>query len=61
MDGGEEVASSFVIAGGDTAEELEFGKEVFDQMACLVDFLVIFALDFAVGFGWNHRDLARLL
>ena len=60
MDGGEEVASSFVIAGGDTAEELEFGEEVFDQMARLVEFLVIFALEFAVGFGGNHRYLARL-
>jgi hypothetical protein len=59
--GGKEVASGFVVAGSDGAEEFEFGEEVFNQMARLVEVLVIFALDLAVGLGRNHRDLTRCL
>jgi hypothetical protein len=36
VDGGEEVACGFVIAGSDGAKKFEFGEEVFDQVACLV-------------------------
>lgn len=61
MDGGEEVPCCLVVAGGDSAEEFEFGEEVFNQMACFVKVFVVFALNFAVGFGRNHRHLARLL
>jgi hypothetical protein len=39
--GGEEVSSGFVVTGGDGAELFEFGEEVFDQMSCLVEFLVL--------------------
>jgi hypothetical protein len=40
MDGGEEISCSFVEAGGDSAELFEFAEEIFDQMSCLVNFLV---------------------
>jgi hypothetical protein len=40
MDRGEEISGGLVIAGGDGAELFEFAKEVFDQVACLVEFLV---------------------
>jgi hypothetical protein len=33
MDGGEEVSGGLVVAGCDRAKLLEFGEEVFDQMA----------------------------
>ena len=33
MNGAEEIASSFVVTGGDGTKLLEFGKKVFDQMA----------------------------
>ena len=61
MDGGEEVACGFVVAGGDGAEEFKFGEEVFNQMARFVEFLVILALFFAVGFGRDDRRFARFL
>ena len=41
MDGGEEVASGLVVAGGDCTELLELGKEVFDQMPCRIEVAVI--------------------
>ena len=37
VDGGEEIARSFVVAGGDGPELFEFAEEVFDQMALLPD------------------------
>ena len=61
MDGGEKVACGFVTAGSDGAKKFEFGEEVFDQVACLVEVFVVFALNLAVGFGRNHRYFARLL
>ena len=61
MDGGEEVACGLVIAGGNGTKELEFGEEVFNQVAAFVKFLVVIPLHFAVGLGRNHRRLARLL
>ena len=36
VDGGEEIARSFVVAGGDGPELFEFAEEVFDQMALLI-------------------------
>ncbi len=61
MDGGEEVARGFVIAGGDGAEEFEFGEEIFDQVASLVELFIVFPLHRAVGLGRNHRNLSGLL
>ena len=51
MDEGEEVSREFVEAGGDGAELLEFGEEVLDQMARLVQVFIIVARVFSVGFG----------
>jgi hypothetical protein len=61
VDGCEEVLSRFVVTCSNSAEEFEFGEEVFDQVACFVEIFVIVPLNFAVSFGWNHRDLACLL
>ena len=56
MDGGEEVSSELVIAGGDGAVLLELAEEVFDQMARLVEFLVVRPGRRAIALGRDHRD-----
>ncbi len=61
MNGSEEVASSFVVSGGDGAEEFEFGEEVFNQVARLVEFLVILALNFSICFGWDDGSFSGLV
>ena len=58
MDEGEEDDIEFVEAGGDGAELLEFGEEVLDQMARLVQVLIIVARVFSVGFVGDDRHLA---
>jgi len=40
MDGGEEISCGFVVAGSDGPELLEFAEEIFDQVSCLVEFLI---------------------
>jgi len=60
VDSGEEVPCGFVVAGSDGAKEFEFGEEVFNQMACFVEVFVVFALNFAVSLGRNHRGFTRL-
>ena len=60
VDGGEEVASGFVVAGGDGAIQFQLGEEIFNQMPRFVEILVIFALDLAVGLGRNYGPLACL-
>ena len=49
MDAREEVACQFVVACCDGAELFEFGEEVFDQVACLIDLTVVVAGYFC---GW---------
>ena len=44
VDGGKEVSGGFVVARCDCAELLEFAEEVLDEMARLVEFLVVVAL-----------------
>ena len=56
MDGGEEIPCGFVIARGDRAELFEFTKEIFDQVAFLVNFPVEFSRCQAV---WPRRDNSR--
>ncbi len=51
----------FIVSRGDGSELFEFGKEVLDQMARFVEVLVVLALLFPVGFGWDDGGLARLL
>lgn len=60
VDGGQEVCGSLVVAGRDRPELLELGEEVLDQVTRLVQILVIGTRVSAVGFGRNHRRLARL-
>lgn len=50
MNGGEEISRSFVVAGRNGAKLLESTEEIFDQVARLIEFLVIRPLLFAVLF-----------
>ena len=61
MNCGEEVSRCFVVPGGDGAEQLEFGEEVFDEVARFVEFLVVLALNFSVRFGRNDGLFSSLL
>ena len=61
MYGCEEVTCCFVVTGGDTSEQLEFGEEVFNQVARFVEFLVVLALHFPVCFGRDHGLFSGLL
>ena len=58
MYGGEEVSGGLVVAGGDGAELLEFGEEIFDEVACLEQVAIIVTADLAVGFGRDHHGLS---
>jgi hypothetical protein len=40
MDGGQEISCGFVISGSDGAALLEFGKEIFDEVARFIEVLV---------------------
>ena len=51
LNGGEEIASGFVVAGGNGSELLEFAKEVLDQMTCLVQMLIIGTWHLAISPG----------
>ena len=61
MDGGEKVAGSFIIAGGDATELFKFGKEILDQMTRFVYVFVIRAWVGSVTSGWHHCCFSRLL
>ena len=54
--GAEDIAGRFVVTGGDGAERLELGKQIFDQMASLVQVPVPAALD-QVGAARKDHDL----
>ena len=58
MDRGQEVAGALVVAGGDSPVLLELGEKVLDQVAGLVEFLIVRAGVLAVGLGWDDGDLA---
>ena len=51
MDGGEEDLRGFVVPRCDCAELPELAEEVLDQMARLVEFLVVVALHRPVALG----------
>ena len=53
IDAAQEGAGALVVAGGDSAVLLEFGKEVFDQVSGLIQAFIVSALFFAVRFGRN--------
>jgi hypothetical protein len=58
VDGGEEVTPGLVVSGGNGTKLLELGKEVLDQMACLVEMTIIVTDHLTVGFGGDDRGLA---
>jgi len=58
LDGGEEVALSPVVAGGNSAKLLEPGEEILDQMARLEEVAIIATAELPIGPWWDHRDLA---
>ena len=60
MDAAEEVGGGFIVACGDGSELLEFGEEVFYQVAGFIKLFVVFPLFDAVEFGWNHDVDASL-
>jgi hypothetical protein len=51
VDGCQEVSCSFIEATGDGSKKLEFGEAVLDRATGLVEFLVVFPLNLAVGLG----------
>ncbi len=51
MDGGEEIARRFVVAGCDGAEVLELVEEPLDEVAFFVEGEVGFALNDRLAFG----------
>lgn len=58
MNGGEEVAGGFVVARGDGAELFEPAEEVLDEMAGLVEVLVVVSLRSPITFGGDDRRFA---
>jgi len=58
VDCGEEVSSSFVVAGGDGAKLLELAVEVFDEMASLVELLVESSRRLARAPWWDDKGLS---
>src|SRR3954447_3491668 len=55
MDGAQEVGGPLVVAGRDRPVLLQLGEEVLDQVARLVEILVVGAGVLAVGLGRDHR------
>ena len=51
---GFEAGFGFLIAGGESAEALEFAEAALDAIALFVEGFVVFALHLAVAFGWDH-------
>ena len=61
VNGSEEVSRCFVVSGGDGAELLEFGEEVFNEVSRFVELLVVLALNFSVRFGRDDGLFSSLL
>jgi hypothetical protein len=55
MDGGEEVSGGLVVAGRNGSVLLELTIEVLHEVACLVQFLVVEALNLSITLGWNDE------
>lgn len=58
MDSGEKITSGLVVTGCDGSELLELAEEILDQMACLVEVLVIKSLVRAMAFRRYDCSLA---
>ena len=61
VNGGQEISGGFVIRGGDGAVLFEAGEEVFDQMALLVEGVVLVARVLAIAARRDTNALARFL
>jgi hypothetical protein len=55
LDGGKEGCCVFGVTSGDAAPALEVQEGIFDQMAQLIEFFVIFALNLAIFLWRNYR------
>ena len=55
MDGGEEVSGGLIIAGRNGSVLLELTIEVLHEVARLVQFLVVEALNLSITLGWNDE------
>jgi hypothetical protein len=55
MDASEEVSGGLVIAGGNGSVLLELTIEVLHEVARLVQFLVVEALNLSITLGWNDE------
>jgi hypothetical protein len=55
MDAGEEVSGGLVIAGRNGSVLLELTIEVLHEVARLVQFLVVEALNLSITLGWNDE------
>ena len=61
IDSSQKADGAFVIASGERTVLFEFSEEVFNQMARLIEVLVIGAGRVPVGFGRNDNGHLRLL
>jgi len=61
VNAGQEVPGEFVVSGCDRPELFEFGEEILDEMAFLVEVLVELAGHAPVGFGRDDYTFAGLL
>ena len=61
VDGSKKADGAFVVAGGESTILLEFGAEVFNQMARLIEVLIIGAWLQPIGFRGNDHCHRRLL
>ena len=53
MNGGQEVSSSSVVAGGNAPKMLEFIEEPLNSVPEFVGLGIVWNLDFSVSLGWN--------
>ena len=60
VDGSEKADGAFVVASGEGAVLLEFGEEVFNQMAGLIEVRIIRTRLEPIGLGGNDRRHLRL-
>ncbi len=60
MNESKEGCGCFVVARGDSPEVLELIEESFHEIALFIELLVIFTLDFTVGFWWDDCDCAHV-
>lgn len=48
MDATEEVGGGFIVSCGNASELLEFGEEIFNQVARFIEFFIVLPLLYAV-------------